>query len=73
MSNVKRTSLFLDRDLVAQAAHALGTDGITDTVHAAMREVLTVRAGSELADLIAAGAIRVPTRRELRDWDADSA
>jgi hypothetical protein len=41
------------------------------TVHAAMREVLAVRAGTELADLIASGAIRVPTRRELRDWDVD--
>ena len=65
--------MFLDRDLVAKTAEALGTDGITDTVHAAMREVLSVRAGSDLADLIAAGKVRVPTRQELRDWDADGA
>jgi Arc/MetJ family transcription regulator len=71
MANVKRTSMFLDRDLVAQTARALGTVGVTDTVHAAMREVLAVRAGTELADLISTGAIRVPTRGELRDWDAE--
>ena len=41
MANVKRTSMFLDRDLVAQAASALGTDGVTDTVHAAMRHVVS--------------------------------
>lgn len=37
MSNVKRTSMFLDRDLVHEAEEALGTKGPTETVHAAMR------------------------------------
>jgi Arc/MetJ family transcription regulator len=37
MGNVKRTSMFLDRDLVDEAAEALGTKGPTETVHAAMR------------------------------------
>jgi Arc/MetJ family transcription regulator len=37
MANVKRTSMFLDRDLVHQAEEALGTRGPTETVHAAMR------------------------------------
>jgi Arc/MetJ family transcription regulator len=73
MGNVKRTSMFLDRELVAQAAEALGTSGATETVHAALRQVVVIRAGTELADLIEAGNIRVPTRQELRDWDADSA
>jgi Arc/MetJ family transcription regulator len=39
MGNVKRTSLFLDRDLVAVAAQALGTAGTTATIHAALSEV----------------------------------
>jgi Arc/MetJ family transcription regulator len=37
MGNVKRTSMFLDRDLVHEAELALGTKGPTETVHAAMR------------------------------------
>lgn len=73
MANVKRTSMFLDRDLVAQAASALGTDSVTDTVHAAMRHVVAVDAGTKLADGIASGDIGVPARDELRRWDADEA
>jgi Arc/MetJ family transcription regulator len=73
MANVKRTSMFLDRDLVEQAADALGTKGATQTVHAAMREVLAMRAGSELADLISSGQIGVPTMQDLRRWDDDEA
>jgi Arc/MetJ family transcription regulator len=40
MANVKRTSMFLDRDLVHEAELALGTKGPTETVHAAMRAVV---------------------------------
>jgi Arc/MetJ family transcription regulator len=40
MANVKRTSMFLDRDLVHAAEVTLGTKGPTETVHAAMREVV---------------------------------
>ena len=73
MANVKRTSMFLDRDLVARAASALGTKGVTDTVHAAMRHVVAVDAGTKLADGIASGDIGVPTREDLDYWDADEA
>ena len=73
MANVKRTSMFLDRDLVTQAASALGTKGVTETVHAAMRHVVAVGAGIELADGIASGDIGVPSREELRRCDADEA
>ena len=73
MANVKRTSMFLDRDLVAQAASALGTNGVTETVHAAMRHVVAVDAGIRLADGIESGDIGVPTREELERWDADGA
>lgn len=37
---VKRTSLNLDVDLVAKARGVLGTSGTTDTVHAALREIV---------------------------------
>jgi Arc/MetJ family transcription regulator len=40
MGNVKRTSMFLDRDLVHEAERALGTKGPTETVHAAMRSAV---------------------------------
>ena len=73
MANVKRTSMFLDRDLVEQAEAALGTKGVTETVHAAMRQVVAIDAGTKLADRIAAGDVGVPTREELRRWDADEA
>jgi Arc/MetJ family transcription regulator len=38
---MKRTSIILDRDLVHEAEEALGTQGPTETVHAAMRVALT--------------------------------
>jgi Arc/MetJ family transcription regulator len=71
MANVKRTSMFLDRDLVAKAAGALGTAGVTETVHAALRQVVAMHAGDELAALIASGDLGVPTPDELRRWDDD--
>jgi Arc/MetJ family transcription regulator len=72
MANVKRTSMFLDRDLVEAAAAVLGTKGATATVHAAMRQVVAIQAGTELAELIESGRIGVPTMEELRRWDDDA-
>ena len=40
MHVVKRTSLNLDLDLVAQAREVLGSNGTTDTVHRALEEVV---------------------------------
>jgi Arc/MetJ family transcription regulator len=39
-SVVKRTNINLDAQLVSQAAALLGTVRVTDTVHAAMRDVV---------------------------------
>jgi Arc/MetJ family transcription regulator len=36
----KRTNIILDRRLVSEAAAVLGTQGPTETVHAAMTEVV---------------------------------
>lgn len=36
----KRTNINLDTELLREAAELLGTERITDTVHAAMREVV---------------------------------
>jgi len=47
---VKRTSLNLDLDLVAQAREELGTKNTTDTVHAALAEVARRAAMRRLAE-----------------------
>ncbi len=61
MGNVKRTSMFLDRDLVEEAAEALGTKGVTETVHAAMRSAVErekhVAAQRRLIDRIKRGEL----------------
>jgi Arc/MetJ family transcription regulator len=61
VANVKRTSMFLDRDLVRAAEVALGTKGPTETVHAAMREVVQVEkrraAQKQLLELIKRGEL----------------
>ncbi len=62
------TTLDLDRDLLDQAAEALGTTRTTETVHAALREVvarrkrawLVRRDFSELEELLP--EIRAPRR-----------
>lgn len=43
------TTLDLDRELLQQAADALGTKRTTDTVHAALREVVAHRQRAWLA------------------------
>jgi Arc/MetJ family transcription regulator len=46
---VKRTNINLDMDLVEQAAHELGTQRTTDTVHEALREVVARARRARLA------------------------
>ena len=46
---VKRTNINLDMDLVEQAAHELGTQRTTDTVHEALREVIARARRTRLA------------------------
>ena len=47
---VKRTNINLDMDLVAQAAHELGTRRTTDTVHEALRDVVARARRTRLAE-----------------------
>jgi Arc/MetJ family transcription regulator len=47
---IKRTSLNLDFDLVAQAREVLSTRGTTETVHRALAEVVQRDALRELAE-----------------------
>lgn len=46
---VKRTNINLDMDLVEQAAHELGTQRTTDTVHQALRDVIARARRARLA------------------------
>lgn len=47
----KHTTIDLDTDLVREAADVLGTTRTTDTVHAALREVVNVRRRLRLLDI----------------------
>ncbi|HZD66707.1 MAG TPA: type II toxin-antitoxin system VapB family antitoxin [Acidimicrobiales bacterium] len=47
---IKRTNLNLDTELPHAAAEALGTTRTTDTVHAALREVVARAARRRLAE-----------------------
>lgn len=46
---IRRTNINLDMDLVAQAAHELGTQRTTDTVHEALRDVIARARRTRLA------------------------
>jgi Arc/MetJ family transcription regulator len=48
--NVRRTSLNLDMELVAEVREELGTRNTTDTVHAALRDVARRAALRRLAE-----------------------
>lgn len=69
----RHTTLDLDQDLVRDAAAALGTSRTTDTVHAALAEVVARRrravlAHLEFADLTpdALARVRAPRRFDAR-------
>ena len=53
MANVTRTSMFLDRDLVARAQQVLGTTTVVDTVHEALRRTTRSHDWSEAFDKLA--------------------
>lgn len=70
MHVVKRTSLNLDLDLVAQAREVLGSNGTTDTVHRALeavvrREMLRRLAAEPFEDLTPEALERL---RATRTW-----
>lgn len=47
----KHTTIDLDRDLVDQARQALGTASATETIHAALAEVVRARRRMAILDL----------------------
>ena len=74
MANVTRTSMFLDRDLVARAQRELGTATVVETVHEALRRA--VRSERALTAFDALAEMEWMSNEELeelegrpRDWD----
>lgn len=59
MARIKRTTINLDLDLLEEAAEALGTERITDTVHAAMGDAVRRR------------KLEALTRMEFPDMDLE--
>ena len=77
----KHTTIDLDADLVQQAAQVLGTTRTTDTIHAALADVvrgrrrmsiLELRPALDLADLDAMRAHRFAEDREPYETDTRS-
>lgn len=69
-TSTQRTNINLDRQLVAAAAAALGTVQTTETVHAALRDVVERAARRrlaerEFADLTPAALDEIRTSRKL--------
>jgi len=69
-TTIKRTNINLDRELVEAAAVVLGTAQTTETVHAALREVVERAArqrlaGREFADLTPAALKEMRRPRKL--------
>jgi Arc/MetJ family transcription regulator len=69
---VKRTSLNLDLDLVADAREVLQTRGTTDTIHRALEEVVRQRRLEELAKRTFE-ELTPEALEELRRWRTDGA
>lgn len=68
MADVKRTSMNLDREKVRAAADVLGTTGTTETIHAALAEVVAIRSRRKIFRYFPP-----TTLEELARWRAQSA
>jgi Arc/MetJ family transcription regulator len=76
VSVIKRTSINLDLDLVAQAREILGTKNTTDTVHTALRDAVTREKLQRLTEIrfdhMPEGWLDEERRGEHWDDDEDS-
>ena len=69
MSTKTHTTLDLDRDLLDEAAQALGTTRTTETIHAALREVVARRRRAWLARHdFSELEVRLPELRATREF-----
>ena len=68
MANVRRTSMNLDLELVEQAKAELGTSGTTETVHAALAEIVK-RARIERLLATTSAIFAEPPPEGYEDWN----
>jgi Arc/MetJ family transcription regulator len=61
-----RTTLNIDLDALEQAAEVLQTEGLSETVNAALREIVAATRRARLAQRIRQGELPVPTPAELK-------
>ncbi|MFT3709411.1 MAG: type II toxin-antitoxin system VapB family antitoxin [Archangium sp.] len=61
-----RTTVNIDPEALEQAAKVLQTDGSSETVNAALREIVAATHRARLADRIRQGTLPVPTPAELK-------
>ncbi|MDP1824857.1 MAG: type II toxin-antitoxin system VapB family antitoxin [Archangium sp.] len=61
-----RTTVNVDPDLLAEVARLLQTRSLTETVNAALREVITITRRARLAERVRKGSLPVPTPEEVR-------
>lgn len=67
MSDYRKTTVEIDFDQLAKAQAALGTEGIKETVNAALREVSRKAALESAAEYVLSGRMAVP---DLEMWAA---
>ncbi len=65
---VTKTALNIDRDLVGRAAEVLGTHGTTETIDAALRQIVAIAARERLLERIRSMPA-VDRDAILRSWD----
>ena len=61
-----RTTVNIDEEVAAQAAKLLQTSSLTQTVNAALREVVAATRRSRLASRVRKGTLSVPSLVELK-------
>lgn len=67
MGRYVKTTVEIDSEQLAQARAALHTEGIKETVNAALREVGRRAALEKAADFVQSGRMQVP---DLEEWAA---
>ncbi|MEW5737643.1 MAG: type II toxin-antitoxin system VapB family antitoxin [Myxococcota bacterium] len=60
-----RTTVNIDPDAAAEAARVLQTRSLTETINAALREVIAITKRNRLAERVRGGTLPVPTVAEL--------
>jgi Arc/MetJ family transcription regulator len=68
MSEYHKTTVEIDLEQLGKAQAALNTDGIKDTVNAALREVGRRAALRNAADYVLAGRMHVPDAETWAEW-----